>query len=402
MFQSVLHRDDVIKLLKEVCNNKMFYEKNILDSLDYEIFVDIEQPLFIVVDALIKYQIIIDDEFLLDDYLEQLRKIMRKITNFHDIRCGINRIMGKFVARKMNLKDYESDDNQREILKYIYDKYIVNGYMFHSISNVYKDNILTNGLIPNQYVNITEKFVKVNNILEKYRIENLMETDFNKDYISITDSFIMAYCYAVNSPMYFYKLLCANQYMVKKKFDRTAYFKNDYNKCFKNLDQLLKKYDFNSSEMKYIKETCNEEWKLLDKNRNIPTVVVIKRSAVGRDSLKDIDDIISNCGKIDIGESVSKIIDSRYDNDKLDSAISVDDLKICELFKYRDLVEVMEEEEVTDTTFIKKMSKNYLNVYDSNQQFASEYGKVSILVLLGALLITLGVTITIIMISRGM
>lgn len=402
MFQNILQREDVIKLIKEVCNNKQFYEKENHNSLDYEMFVDIEQPLFIIVDALMKFKIIIDDEILLDEFLEQLKKIMKKITNFHDINCGVNRIIGKFAGKKLNLKEVESETAKKEILEYIYDKYIVNGYMYHSISNVYKKNIQENGLIPNNYYNITDKFVKVNKILEKYRIENMMECDFDKESITITDSYIMAYYYAINSPMYFYKLLCGNHYMKKKKYDKSAYLKNDYNGCFKNLDRFLKKYELNSAEIKYIKDTCNEQWKLIDKNRNTPTIVAIKRSAVGRNYLKEIGDILNNCQKTDIGESIGRIINSRYDKDKLKNPISKDDLFICELFKYRDLIEVSEEEIETDTTFINKMSKNFLNVYDSNQQFTTEYGKVSILLLLGSLLITLGVTITIIMIAGRM
>lgn len=389
MLDDILKRADVQRLLHEVSMNRRYYEKKKLDSIDYEKFVSFQQALFIVMDALVKYKIIIDDVYLLDSYISRLDYLMKKIDNFHDVSNGINKIMGKFCAIKLG---YENSilKHKKEILSYIYDRYIVNGYLFHSVSDVYVENIKVNGFIPQNYNNLYDKFKQINKIIGN----DVMDTDFTNNDVSFTDSFLMAYYYAVNSPMYFSKLLCNNNILGRRQ-DKTAYFKNDYIGCFNNLNRLFGKLELNDTNEKIIRSICNEEWSLLKKNSAKPVVLLIKRNVLGADFLKDIDDILEN-NIDDFSVLVGRILDSRYSNIKCDKKLEVTDIEFINLYGYKDLIEEKE------TIFIDNSDYIDNNMKKENDQFADVYGKVSILLLIGALLITLGVIITIIMLSgRG-
>ena len=65
MFSSVFSKKEVISLFKKVAENPRYNDKKKKDSINYEKFSGLEQPFFLLFDALVKYQIIIgDDEYL--------------------------------------------------------------------------------------------------------------------------------------------------------------------------------------------------------------------------------------------------------------------------------------------------------------------------------------------------
>ena len=59
VLDNILRRDDVSKLIYEVVNNARYYDKKSDNSVNYQLYVDREQALFVVYDALLKYKIII-------------------------------------------------------------------------------------------------------------------------------------------------------------------------------------------------------------------------------------------------------------------------------------------------------------------------------------------------------
>ena len=85
MFDEMLRSIDVQRMFNDICNSECYYNKKMNKSMDYQLFTDLEEILFLFYDALFKYKIIIDDMSYFQEYLEQIDKLIRKIDNFKDI-----------------------------------------------------------------------------------------------------------------------------------------------------------------------------------------------------------------------------------------------------------------------------------------------------------------------------
>ncbi len=105
MFSSIFSKKEVRDLLEKVSENPRYNDKKKKDSINYEKFSGLEQPFFLLFDALIKYQIIIGEEEYLADFVHHLDLLWYKIDNFHDIHDGICKILVKFCAKKLGYKN---------------------------------------------------------------------------------------------------------------------------------------------------------------------------------------------------------------------------------------------------------------------------------------------------------
>ena len=390
MLERFFKRRDVTEFIDEVISNSIYSKKknSVYDS--YEVFVDSSQALFTFFDAIYKFAIIIEDEAYFTEYIMQVRKVIKKFENFNDINEGINKIIGKICALKLGLSDREDVIARKYIVKYVYDKYIVSGYVFHGFPSIYKDDICKYGLVPDNYHHMYDKFIEINKIFERHGFYNILGKDFKVRGIYFTDSFILGCFYAFSAPMYFYRLLGYNSFDISN-YDDKAYLNNDYFASFNNLSLLMRKAKLTEAEKKFVIKTCFEEWKLI-KNSTDVSILAIKRSSVGLNYLKNIDDILAKTSFCDLGNSIGKIF-SYCDNEILvTEKISSNDINIISLNNYKELKSIRDMR-LNDI-------KNRQEAYNSDK-IINAYGKVSILMILGSLLITLGVIATIVMFYKG-
>ena len=119
--------------------------------------------------------------------------------------------------------------------------------------------------------------------------------------------------------------------------------------------------------------------------------MLVKRKVLDNNYLKDIDEIISMIDTIDIDSIFKKITSPRYDNVKVYKKIESKDIDMIELFSYKDIY--------INNSNVKNDSNN--NEIE-NSLYINEHGKVLILILLGSLLITMGVIISIIIVGKGL
>lgn len=378
MLDDILSNENVSKLIKEVVNNNKYNKK---EDANYLEFIDNEQALFILIDALYKYRMIINDKYLFNDFVVQLNLVFRKITNFDDITNGINKLITKFTIIKLGYKEKE-EEHRDEIIKYVYDKYITDGYLFHSINDVYIKDIIENGFIPQKYNNLYDKFIKLQGMLK----EDVISKDFTLKSISFTDSFEKAYFYASHSPLYFYGLLCGND-LIKKEEDKKAYLFNDYEGCLKNINKIISRLELNDEKAKYLRNVFNEEWKLINKSNSGPTIMAIKRSLILKEDI-NLDKII-NDKNIKLVDAISKIIDSRHESINYEDKIDAKDILFIRLPSYKSFV-------IERKIVKEEVPKKEVKIESNNN-----YGKASILMIVGSILITLGVIITIIMTMIG-
>lgn len=390
MLERIFKRRDVLEFVEEVISSDSYNNKKNSFYDTYETFYGGTSSLFIFFDALYKYQIIIEDEFYLDDYIMQVRKLIRKLDNVSDINDGINKVIGKTCALKLGLINREDRLSKEYIIKYVYDKYIVNGYVFHGFPSVYKEQIIKNGMVPEQYHNTYDKFMEIDKILSKGR-DSIINKNFRDNGVCFTDNFVFACFYAYAAPMYFYRLL-GDSKISYKNYSDLAYFKNDYFGCFNNLNALMKSLKIGDGYKKSIIKTCYDEWRSLKTDVSTVSIMAVKRSVFGINYLDKFEDIINKSSSCDLGSSLGKIFNDINNDIVIRSKINSNDIRIISIDNYKTIMDIKKKQ-------VEEIGNRQTN-YNSDK-IVNAYGSASILMLLGSVLITLGVVITIIMIYKG-
>lgn len=390
MLDEIIRRDDVSQLLEDICNSARYYDKRSTNSLGYDMYFGVEQILFLFYDALFKYKMIIDDMSYFDDFFEQIDKLIRKIDNFYDISNGINRIIGRICAFKLDIKDVEDEQSKEEVLRYIYDKYMVNGYFIHGYASCYYGNIFENGFYIDQYHHLYDKFIKVQNILNKKKHNKIISKDFNDKKVEFTDSLLLGCYYSANAPMFFSNLLCRNEFIKKQEY-LDDYARGDYNACLKNLYRVMNGLKLRDSQKNIFIDAFKSEWKLLDKSNSNISLMLIPRDLF-RDSLINIDSFIRDSKNDSFAEAVCKLFNHRT------SVVVKDDIMKRHItFVNLDGYKKYVKEEKKDN-LKTELEKTFITS-DDEFAFSNTYGKVSILLLVGTMLIAVGVILTMLMFS---
>lgn len=384
MLDSLLEREDVKKILVDICNSARYYAKETSSSMGYQMYSGSSQLLFLFYDALFKYKLIIEEMCYFNDFLEQVDKLIRKIDSFSEIGYGINRIIGRVCAYKLGINDIDTDYAKETVLRYIHDKYIVNGYFIHGYTPHYYSSILENGFSPENYKNLYAKFRNVQNILKEKKHLSLMDKDFDAEAVSFTDSFLMGCYYSVNSPMYFSKLVSKNEF-IDDDLSLDAYAMGDYELCLKNLYKVCAKLKLNDTEKYIFLDAFKSEWKLLEKNSSTISLMLITRSSLGVDF--DIDKFITEVKDNSFIEAVCKLLGQRS-NVLVSKYIRKDDITLLNLSSSKKYTK----EEKKDSLAVE-LERTFIRS-DDEFAFSNTYGKVSILLLVGTMCITIGVILT--------
>ena len=384
MFYKIFKREDITQFIKTILSEDIYINKDIPNMISEEKISKIEYPIYIFIDAIIKYFIIIDDERLFDNYLEQLKQIIKKVENHNDIQMGIIKLLIKYAAHKNNIENIDNVENKKKLVEYFYNKYITEGYFYHSFPSVYKDSVLKTGLDPSNYYKSLDELKEIDEILNKYKVDNLFSKGLDKiPYIAVTDSFFMAYFYASSSPLYL-KELSVDISDNNKKNNGYAYLLKDYNECIKNINLFIKRKEVKESDKEKIFKFLETEWANLDINNSTLTVAVIKRKDIGKNNLPNYQNILNDVDTNDIYTSVKKILETRYNEEEIVNKIPADKITVLELPNIKNFYKKKEDEKIKS------------NIEINN----NEVGSATIVALLGVLLITLGVTITIIMLGK--
>ena len=401
MLEKVLNRADVKEFLHEVLYDERFINKTSPELPENGTYPKTEYSLILIMDALMKYQILFDTDDLIDEYILQLRRFMKKCENHRDLAEGINRVLGRITAVILNidLEKIEEVENKKKILSYIYNRYITNGYVFHSFPGNYEAWVKEKGLDPLDYSINMASLKDVKKILESHNGKNILKKDLKDTaYFTITDSFALAYHYAFHSPYYLAQLSALTPYMEnEKKYDRGAYYRKEFNHVKENIEELCRDLQLSNKEATVVLETVIEEWRRLDITNGKPTIALIKRSSVDHNYLKDYRKILDICEKEELSFSIEKIFESRIAGEKRYTPISPVDIKIAILPTYKEIYN-------NDGDFVEEKLENIEEITEKlperiniRNEVVNTYGNASIVALAGVLLIALGATITILL-----
>ncbi|MBQ9018965.1 MAG: hypothetical protein IJ097_01465 [Bacilli bacterium] len=389
MLDKYLKNYDVIKLIKELRTSERYFNKRVGNSTNSFISMSNDEALYIFYEALYKYKIIIDDDNLFDEYLEQVEKLYRKLNDFDNIRYGINKLICKVLISKFNIKDIEDEDSREKIINYVYKKYIQEGYFIHGFHSSYLKEIRSNGFDPENYENYYDRFGKINDIFTKYNTRNIINKDFLSKNVYFTDDFLMSCYYSNYAPLFYYEFL----------FDEETYGNRirkdncmicDYPTLIRHLKRFMNNNLFRDEDKNYILSVVKDQWDLLHREPQKITLLLVKRNKIFSKDVK-VDEFLKDKGNI--YDIIDRLLNPKYNNLEHNKFIDKEEFNILELETYYDIESLIKKEKEEEEKYKLKEKK----VLDD---FNNKYGSVSILLLLGSLLISLGVIITIFTILR--
>ena len=404
-FKSLLKNEHLLSILHKVLMNETTKNKVSNASINGESYSYNRYSLLITMDIVIKYQIIINDETYNNYFLNKLDTITSNYNNHEDLIIKGNSLLIDLVSNKLNVNTTKTED-KKEILKYIYDKYIVNGYCFHSFPSIFKEKTEEDGLTQDIDIKELNDLKKIDYIFSNHNYKNIISRDLKEKSkaIYITDSPAMAYYYAFRSPEYMAELTSLSKYYnYLKDYNKDAYYLKDYHKCKSNLASLCSHVNMTTKEETTVLKTFDKRWKALNLSESLPCIAFIKRSDLAKDSLPSINEIIKSVDTIELSYLVSRITDSKYPIIKRYSNINSLDLTVITMPSYREIRNnkfIIKDKPKTVVEPITREAYQEEKVkkegFNFNYKNAFSYGNANVVALTGLLLITLGMTLTII------
>ncbi len=389
MLENLLRRADVREFLYEVLTDDRFGK--ISPEMNGEkSYPEKEYGLLLAMDAIIKYSILFDFDDLIDEYVAQLRRFMKKCENQHDFEEGVHRLLGKITAVTLKIEEEQMEevDSKRKILSYIYNRYITEGYLFYAFPERDSFQIMERGLDRKENLPF----------LENFEILNQKEPGFLKEedpFFLLTDSPLLAYHRALMAPFSLANLTSLSPWMKnEKKYDRGAYFRRDFKKAKENMEQLCLDFNLSNQESKKVLTAFLEEWKNFQVTDSKITFSFIKRKSVDQNYLKDYRKILEMAEKEDLSYLIGQILETRIEDFKRYTPIAREDIEIVHLPNYQEMTHsnIDYQEEIPNEKEQEEIEEN-INL---RMEVANAYGSASALALLGILLIALGVIVTII------
>ena len=402
--KSLLNNKKLLTILHNVLENETTKNKISNVSINGELYEYNRYSLLIIMDFIIKYKIVIDSDIYNNELLNELEKISNTYNNHQDLVLSLNNLLINTISKSLNITDKENLSNQKQILMYLYDKYIVNGYCFHSFPSHFKNIIDEVGLDQSVDFKQLNNLKKINYIFNNHNYKNIISRNLKEsaNAIYITDSPAMAYYYAFRSPYYLAEITSISPYYKNiTSYDKEAFYRKDYESCKVNLTNLCNHTNMTEKEKNTVLKAFNKIWNDLDMSTSSPCIAFIKRKDLAKDYLSNIEEIINSVGKIELTYLVSKITDSKYPIIRRFSSIDALNLSIITMPSYREIKnnEFLSKEKPKVVLKVKKEEEVIIPEEEKNLNFkyAYSYGNASVLALTGLLLITLGLTLTIIL-----
>lgn len=351
-------------------------------------FMENKYAFYLGIDAIMKYDQIINDESLIEEYVNQLNKMFKKYSDYNHIINGINSLIAKTVAIKLSLNNTYTFSSREKILRFIYNKYITNGYFYFGFSSNYLNEIGCIGIRSDTFF-IDDRLRYINNIFQKSSGKKI----FLNVETTITDDIIIATYFSFLSPYYLADMV-SNPLFKKETIDRECFYTHD---IFKIKNSLNKVCDDEKIDVETKKEVVNNfiDCYNLCCNRGIkPCIAKISRASIGKNKLTDIDTIVNDTDE-NLTSAVGLILDSRYNSYKIRNSISPYDVEVIQIPTYIELLkEPIKKEENMIEIIIEDGEVIRENYNPSKRIVKNSYGVIS-LAYIGLLFIIVGTILTV-------
>lgn len=395
LFSEIINREDVKLLLSDVVNRECYNKLTVSLPLANNYFIDHHYALFLLMDAFSKFDIIIGDYSLFDEYFRYIKRTFKRMNTYQDISRGVNLAISKMVFKVLNINSAKSNTAKEKVLRYIYKKYIVEGYFYYGLSSSEKRDIEVSGIRKDGFI-LDSRLSDVNDVLRRYE---------NKDIIrrvesSLTDNFVIACYYAFLGPIYLEELATSGIFK-DKCYNSSCFYTKNVQVFRNNFSQYIKNKRMKSDEQALVINNLMDVWKEDDVSNSYGCVAFVKRSCLNRNYLKDIEAIINNSKDMELLEAMSMIMESRYASYDLDGDILASNIELLDIPNYNFIAGMTDglDDVVIDELKVEfKDSDSNLNI---NRKISTSYGYASVFMLTGIILVSVGVILTVIVGSLG-
>ena len=384
-FYDILQRSDIKKLIKEIMSNKAYNDVDIPIPIETNYFVNNNYSLLLLLDALFKYILIIEEDRYLDSYIDSLNMIIKKMDNYNDIEKGVNTLLIKYVSKILNISNNKTHESKEKILRYIYKKYIVEGYFYYGYSSVHKNEIEEYGIRKSGFI-LDSRISEINDIIKKYEDKDVIR----RVNANITDNFIVALYFAFIGPDYLEKL-ATSKVLNSDSNDNSFYYTKKYSSFIENIEKYISKNNFNSNDKNIILDNFVTVWKENSISKSHGCISFIKRSSLNHNYLKDFEEIVKNINNMNLVDAISMIMESRYTSYEIDEDISPMLIETIDIPSYNVIIDKNDNIELLDEDVS----------LENNLLLSNSYGFANICMFIGLILVSLGVTITIIISTMG-
>ncbi len=229
-----------------------------------------------VISACICYSLIISNDELRTDGIDTfLNKLLADIPNdpfvSMDIIDKANLLLEETVLNKLNIPK-ELEENKETLDKcgeYLAERLFYPVYIFHAFNSAFYESIKEHGLNPvysnpNQY-----EIDQINSIFESHSLPRVFGWQkLNcEGKVSYSNNSSVAYSYGCASPEWFSEFCGGSiEFFPPEKYDKMAFYHNDYNSALNNLTQLMNENGFNYIEKKQVLDFFNKNWVELTNN----------------------------------------------------------------------------------------------------------------------------------------
>lgn len=203
----------------------------------------IDEQIFIISNIIKKISdmIILIPNIEIDKYTVLLKNMINDSNDISDLYTKMDDYLVDRLVEKYKSKD--------RITSYVMDRYIYNGFCYHGFNSSFEESILSKGL--NGDSKISDRLRNINNILEKYGIENAMTYNWSyKDNNSVftTDNFGAAYYYSLLSPVLLSRFVSNGLYTYKEGYDNLAFYIRDSDMVLDNTSKIMDEYNVSNED----------------------------------------------------------------------------------------------------------------------------------------------------------
>ena len=190
-------------------------------------------------------------------------------------------------------------------------------------------------------------------------------------------------CYFLYYPTFFYNSLVNSPFFDSNVVEDIS-LKESYSSLKKSLKRFINSTNISDKEEDFIIKSIDNYWNGLHNNKNM-SLLLVKRRLI-KSTKSRMDEFINN--DQDVYENIDRILNSKYINISFNKDL-YNNFEVIDLKYFKEFNPVLIDDNTKKETFIDKFEVD------------NAYGKVSILIIVGSLLISLGVIATIILILRG-
>ena len=368
----------VRSFLKQLLRDKKFKKITPPEYLKNRYYFSDKYAFYLGMDAIIKYEQIIEDDTFLNDYVNQLINIFNRHNNYDSIKNNICSLLIKLVSNKLKIINFMSFSSREKILYHIYNKYIVNGYFYFGFSSNYINEIECVGIRRNTFF-IDDELKKINDEFKKTTDKLL----FLNEKTTITDDFIVACYFSLLSPYYLADMV-VNPLFNDESINRECFYLHNINDIKDSLIKVCDKLLINPDVKKDIVNNFIDCYTLSCKRGIKPCIARISRKGINKDKLRDIEVIIKN-RELSLTEAVRLIIDSRYNSFNIEEVISPFDIDIVEIPTYQEFLIGLKTQSISINNEELKLNEDTIKTNIT----ANSFGTVS-LAFIGLLFIFVG------------